>query len=75
MKASKEGLHIRCANRRVDNYVLYELWNKDTYVCSAYGPCAVMCLALTAERLDKTHTMPNPPRYTDWLLHSPLEGN
>jgi len=50
-KATKEGLHVRCANKCIDGFVVYELWSGDAFVCSAHGPCAVMTLALTAEYL------------------------
>jgi len=47
-KLMKRGFHIRFANKRVDNYVVYELWDDTAFITAAYGPGAVGCLAAVA---------------------------
>ena len=50
----ENGWRITTPNRRVDNYVVYELFLKDTFVCSAYGSAAVLSLGLLADHLENS---------------------
>lgn len=52
-KASKDGLHIVPAGKRVDNFVVYHLMDEDVFICAAYGPAAVKTLGLLADRLSR----------------------
>lgn len=48
MTNNKESIHIRMPNERVREYVVYELWDGDVYIASAFGPAAVATLGTLA---------------------------
>lgn len=75
-KATKDGLHIRCANKRVQrpeepgsNYVVYDLYDGNAHLVSAYGAMAIMSLGIIADKLDDDRKFKGSTRIgLDWLL-------
>lgn len=50
-------MRITLPNKRIEvdgtEYIVYELWDGDNFICAAYGSCSLLTLGILADRLSK----------------------